>query len=185
MSQNPWQDRQPPPEDRPPSRPPPGSEEPTRADGVSGYPPPPPQGRPSGAPQPGAAPPPGSWPPPPGARQQPGPYTPPGTYPPGYGAPQQQPYYGVPPPRPASHLVWAIISIILFWPLGIAAVIFAAQVNSKYEMGDYAGAADSSSKARLFSLIATIIAAIGIVLFIVFAALTASWWSDYNPGNGY
>ncbi|MEV5237719.1 CD225/dispanin family protein [Streptomyces cinnamoneus] len=177
MSQNPWQDRQPPPEDRPPAgRPPPGSEEPTRtdrpvppADGGAGYPPPS-QGWP---PPPGTAPQPGSWQPPPGSPQQQGAWQQP-----------RQPYYA-PPPRPANHLVWAIISILLFWPLGIPAVVFASQVNTKYALGDYAGAEDSSGKAKLFSLISTVIAVIGIVLLIVFAILTASMVDDYAPDNRY
>src|SRR5262249_34895680 len=55
-----------------------------------------------------------------------------------YGAPQQ-PYgagYTMPPPN---YLAWAIISIFIFWPLAIPAIIFANQVNQKFQLGDFAG----------------------------------------------
>jgi hypothetical protein len=90
----------------------------------------------------------------------------------GYGAPPpQQPYgapgggYGGPPPN---YLAWSIISIFLCWPLAIPAIIFATQVNGKFQMGDYAGAQDSSSKAKTFSLIATILGAISWVFAIIY-----------------
>src|SRR5258705_5128933 len=53
-----------------------------------------------------------------------------------------------------NYLVPAIISIFCCWPLGIVAIIFAAQVNGKVAAGDLAGAADASKKAKLFSFIA-------------------------------
>lgn len=39
-------------------------------------------------------------------------------------------------------------------PMGVVAIIFAAQVNSKLAAGDIAGARDASSKAKLFCWIA-------------------------------
>lgn len=59
---------------------------------------------------------------------------------------------GAPPPN---NLVLAIlVTILCCWPLGIPAIIFAAQVNSKFAQGDYAGAEDSSKKAKMWSIIA-------------------------------
>src|ERR1700674_5842444 len=65
------------------------------------------------------------------------------------------------PPPPAggtttvpNYLVPAIVSIFCCWPLGIVAIIFAAQVNGKVAAGDLAGAVDASKKAKLFSFIA-------------------------------
>ena len=44
--------------------------------------------------------------------------------------------------------MWAILSTLFCClPLGIASIVFAAQVNSKYAAGDIAGAQDSSEKA--------------------------------------
>lgn len=64
-------------------------------------------------------------------------------------------------------MVWAILSIFLFWPLGLPALYFSAQVKSKYTVGDYAGALDSSTKARLFSLVATILFVVAFVIGII------------------
>ncbi|HJX89829.1 MAG TPA: CD225/dispanin family protein [Pyrinomonadaceae bacterium] len=64
-----------------------------------------------------------------------------------------------PPPAgiPASvpnYLIPAIISLFCCLPVGIAGVIFAAQVNGKVAAGDMPGALNSSKKAKMFSYIA-------------------------------
>jgi predicted secreted protein len=65
--------------------------------------------------------------------------------------------------------VWAILSTLFCClPLGIASIVFAAQVNSKYAAGDLAGAQESSNKARQFALWATII---GVVIGILYVLL--------------
>ena len=131
--------------------------------------PPPPSGDPDSVPPP---------PPPPAGgapyRGQPTgqPY---GGQPPSYGAQAYGgPPYGGPPyggptgAPPPNHLVWAILSTLFCClPLGIAAIVFAAQVNSKYNVGDYAGAQDSSRKARNFSLWSTIIGVVWIAVVVV------------------
>lgn len=44
-------------------------------------------------------------------------------------------------PKPDNNLVWAILSTFLCcMPFGIVSIVFAAQVDGKYAMGDYAGA---------------------------------------------
>lgn len=57
-------------------------------------------------------------------------------------------------PQPAqlpNYLVQAIlVTIFCCIPLGIPATVFAAQVNGKCSAGDYAGALESSRKARAF-----------------------------------
>jgi hypothetical protein len=53
-------------------------------------------------------------------------------------------------------------------PLGIAAIIFAAQVNGKVQAGDLAGAADSSKKAKLFSFIAIGLGLLGTICYVLF-----------------
>ena len=81
------------------------------------------------------------------------------TPPPATGGPTTVPNYLVP----------AIISIFCCWPLGIVAIIFAAQVNGKVAAGDIAGAVDASKKAKLFSFIAIGLGLVGCVIGVV-------WW---------
>ena len=74
-----------------------------------------------------------------------------------------------PPPAGGSatvpnNLVIAIISIFCCWPLAIAAIIFATQVNSKVAAGDIAGAQEASKKAKMFSYIAI---GIGVVFWLI------------------
>ena len=86
---------------------------------------------------------------------------------------------GSPPPN---HLVWAIITILLCTIPGIVAVIFATQVNSKWAMGDVAGAENASRQARTWSLVGTILGVLGIVVWLILMAsgLVASWgYSSY------
>lgn len=67
-----------------------------------------------------------------------------------------------------NYLVPAIISIFCCWPLGIVAIIFAAQVNGKVAAGDTAGAMDASKKAKMFSYIAI---GIGLVAGVIYVLL--------------
>ena len=93
---------------------------------------------------------------------------------PGYG---QQPPYGQPWGGPAgtpppNYLVWAILSTFFCClPLGVVSIVFAAQVNSKFNVGDYAGAQDSSRKARLWALWSTILGAVLVVLVVVLVVI--------------
>ena len=111
-------------------------------------------------------------PPPPGSGQGGGYGAPP---PPGqgggYGAPPPAPAYesaGAPGTPPPTYLVWAILSTIFCClPFGIASIVFAAQVNGKWNSGDHAGAQDSSAKAKRFAIIAAVV---GVVVNGAYAA---------------
>lgn len=55
------------------------------------------------------------------------------------------------PPKPNNNLVPAIlVTLFCCLPFGIISIIFAAQVDGKYSAGDYAGAAESARKSRLW-----------------------------------
>jgi|SRR5690349_1676560 hypothetical protein len=97
--------------------------------------------------------------------------------PPAYGAPP--PAYGsAPPPSggygaggtpPPNYLVWSILSTVFCClPLGVASIVFAAQVNSKWAAGDFAGAQDSSEKAKKFAIWSAIASVVVVVLYVLF-----------------
>ena len=71
--------------------------------------------------------------------------------------------------------MWAILSTLFCClPLGIASIVFAAQVNSKFAAGDLAGAQDSSDKARKFALWATIAGVVIAVLYVILIIVGAA-----------
>jgi hypothetical protein len=84
----------------------------------------------------------------------------------------------VPPPN---YLVWAILTTIFCClPFGIVSIVFAAQVNSKWQAGDYDGAMNASKNAKIWSWVSF---GIAIVLFFAYMAAMAlgvasGFWGD-------
>ncbi|KRE44074.1 CD225/dispanin family protein [Knoellia sp. Soil729] len=120
--------------------------------GGSTPPPPPPGGGGYG----GSTPPP---PPPPGGGGYDG-----GAY--GAPPPPMGGGYGGPPagPPPSNNLILAIVSLLCCWPVGIPAVVFAAQVNGKWNAGDQAGAVAAADKAKKFAIAALVLGVIAIII---------------------
>ncbi len=91
---------------------------------------------------------------------------------------QFQQFPGDPNTRIPNHMAWAIVVTItgfLFcWlialPLGIAAIVFASQVDNKKRAGDLLGAQEASNKARSFAIGATAVSCVGLLFFIVYIA---------------
>jgi len=72
---------------------------------------------------------------------------------------------GAPPP---SNLVWAILcTLFCCLPFGIVSIVFAAQVNGKWQAGDVAGAQESSRKARQWAIYGAISGVVVGVLYII------------------
>jgi hypothetical protein len=79
-------------------------------------------------------------------------------------------------PRPgvnvSNYLVPAILcTVFCCMPLGIAAIVFAAQANSKAAVGDLTGAWESANRAKKFCWISFWLAIVPIVLYILVIAV--------------
>ena len=98
---------------------------------------------------------------------------------------QQQPPYGAQPQfgaPPDNHLAWGIVTTLLCcFPLGVASIVFASQVNSKYATGDFAGALESSRRAKQFAIWSAIATGIVVVLGIVFVIIVGATSSSTSP----
>lgn len=70
-----------------------------------------------------------------------------------------------------NYLVVSIISAFCCMPLGVVAIIFATQVNSKVAAGDIAGAMEASKKAKMFSFIALGLGIAAILIYVVWIVL--------------
>lgn len=87
----------------------------------------------------------------------------------GYGGPMG---YGGPPPGgpPKNYLAHNIMGILGCTVVGIIGLIFALQVNSKWDAGDYAGAEDAAKVAKIMGIIG-LVSFICLVVFIVLYVL--------------
>jgi hypothetical protein len=61
------------------------------------------------------------------------------------------------PPQIDNNMTMSIVSIFLFWPLAIPAIINASKVNTLLQQGDYAGAQQAASESKRWSKLALII----------------------------
>ncbi|MEP6952138.1 MAG: CD225/dispanin family protein [Ginsengibacter sp.] len=81
---------------------------------------------------------------------------------------------------PKNWLVESIlVTIFCCLPFGIAGIVFASQVNSKYQTRDYAGALQASKEAAKWTKIGFFIGLAGIVIYIIVILLTggAFFWA--------
>jgi hypothetical protein len=121
----------------------------------------------------------------PGGGEPPAYYGPPGPQGPGYAMPG----YGAAPPGapPPTHLVWAriaatggvLFSLILGFPAALVALHHGRKVRPAWETGNQQAALVESRKARTWSIVSTVLDALGLILVIVIIAGTASM-SNFN-----
>jgi hypothetical protein len=79
-----------------------------------------------------------------------------------------QPGYPPQPPQQIdNNMTMSIVSIFLFWPLAIPAIINASKVNPLLQQGDYAGAQAAAAESKKWSKLALIIGVIAWVISII------------------
>ncbi|OLB79834.1 MAG: hypothetical protein AUI14_09115 [Actinobacteria bacterium 13_2_20CM_2_71_6] len=72
------------------------------------------------------------------------------------GYPQQYPPQGQ-PPQMENNMTMSIVSIFLFWPTAIPAIINASKVNPALQAGDYATAQQALADSKKWSKISLIV----------------------------
>lgn len=77
------------------------------------------------------------------------------------------------------HLVLSIISLLFFWPLGIAAIVCSNKVKQFIMTGNYDLARDYSRKAKTYSLICIGIGVVIGVIAIIISATTIGMYGRY------
>lgn len=79
------------------------------------------------------------------------------------------------PPKPNNNLPLAIVGTVLGFCspccigliLGVIAIVFSTQVDSKYNFGDYFGAENSAKNAKILSFIAIGLGVLGLIWSII------------------
>ncbi len=82
--------------------------------------------------------------------------------------------------RPNNHMVWAILTTICCClPFGIPAIVYAAQVDKKFQQGDFQGAEKSSRTAKTWCLVAFGLGIAYVAAFVIFNLVTEGMNGGY------
>jgi heme/copper-type cytochrome/quinol oxidase subunit 2 len=87
-----------------------------------------------------------------------------------------QPQQGPPP----NYLVWAILTTIFCClPFGIVSIVFAAQVNSRWQARDYDGAQNASKNAKIWAWVSfgSSLAILLIWMILALLGIAAGFWT--------
>lgn len=80
----------------------------------------------------------------------------------------------LPPSKPDSNLVPAIlVTLFCCLPFGIASIVYASQVDTKYSAGDYDGAAESAAKSKFWMWWALGVGFVGGILWFIVSFMDA------------
>ena len=91
----------------------------------------------------------------------------------------------IPEPKPKNWLVESILATIFCClPFGIAGIVFATQVNSKYDAGDYAGALQASKEAGKWTKVSFWIGLGLIIALAIFLFFFGGWAYYMAKRNG-
>lgn len=84
--------------------------------------------------------------------------------------------------KPASNLVWAILTTLFCClPFGIVSIVYSAKVDNLWSTGQYDASRDASKKAKTWAIVAACVAGVWVIVYIllvVFGVLSASLFSD-------
>lgn len=76
---------------------------------------------------------------------------------------------------PKTYLVWAVVSLILCClPASIVAIIYSAQVSSKFYARDYEGARRASERAQIWIIVSIVLGVISMALYLPLTLLSPS-----------
>lgn len=96
---------------------------------------------------------------------------------------------GIWSPRPKNWLVESIlVTIFCCLPFGIVGIIYAAQVNTKFDLGDYLGATRMARDARKWTLISLIVGGGWIILLLGFGLFSSFFFGMHHwfwPQGGF
>lgn len=97
------------------------------------------------------------------------------TPPPPFPGPQYSPLQQESEPMPPTYMVWSILALICccFIP-AIVAIIYSAQVSSKYYAKDYEGARKCSERAQIWIIVSIVLGIIGMALYLPLTLLSPS-----------
>jgi hypothetical protein len=102
---------------------------------------------------------------------------------------EQRPFQtsSTPPSAPPKNWLIESILVTLFCclPFGIAGIVFAAQVNSKWNAGDYTGAQKSSADAAKWTKIGFFVGLAFIILYAIGVFGLGLWGGFMNDRNGW
>jgi Interferon-induced transmembrane protein len=93
----------------------------------------------------------------------------------------QAPWQGATTPPIQTYLVPAIlVTLFCFLPTGIAAIVYATQVSSKRDAGDYMGAARASKQARMWTIVSLAVGVAVLAIVVIAAAASSGGSSSYG-----
>ncbi|MDE5806725.1 MAG: CD225/dispanin family protein [Muribaculaceae bacterium] len=78
-------------------------------------------------------------------------------------------------PMPPTYMVWSVLALVLCcFPPAIVAIIYSAQVSSKYYAKDYEGARRCSERAQIWIIASIVLGVVSMALYLPLTLLSPS-----------
>ena len=79
------------------------------------------------------------------------------------------------PAKPINYLGQSnLVTLLCCLPLGIVAIVYSSQVDTKYAKGDYDGAKAASANANKFGIISCVLGGVFVLFYVVMGAIGAA-----------